>query len=94
MDNFSYTFSYMMEKATNMFAFCMLAAFAEKTLEAEKEKIKEAIGHEPTQRHLQYYFDLRQEEKNSQYTRQWEIDCKKLRRLVFGEDDSNSKASE
>ncbi len=77
-----------------MMAYCMLAAFAEKTLEAEKEKIKEALGHEPTQRHLQYYFDLRQEEKNSQNTRQWEIDCKKLRRLVFGEDDSNSKASE
>ena len=93
MDNFSYTFSYMMEKATNMFVFCMLAAFAEKTLETEKEKIKEAIGHEPTQRHLQYYFDLRQEEKNSQNTRQWEIDCKKLRRLVFGEDGENTETS-
>jgi len=81
-----------MEKATNMFAFCMLAAFAEKTLEAEKEKIKEAIGHEPTQRHLQYYFDLRQEEKTSQNTRQWEIDCKKLRRLVFGEDGDSPEA--
>jgi len=92
MDNFSYTFSYMMEKAANMFAFCMLAAFAEKTLEAEKEKIKEAIGHEPTQRHLQYYFDLRQEEKNSQNTRQWEIDCKKLRCLVFGEDRDSPEA--
>ena len=92
MDNFSYTFSYMMEKATTMMAYCMLAAFAEKTLEAEREKIREAIGHEPTQRHLQYYFDLRQEEKNSQNTRQWEIDCKKLRRLVFGEDGDSPEA--
>ena len=92
MDNFSYTFSYMMEKATNMFAFCMLATFAEKTLEAEREKIREALGHEPTQKHLQYYFDLRQEEKNSQNTRQWEIDCKKLRRLVFGEDGDSPEA--
>ena len=93
IDNFSYTFSYMMERATTMMAYFMLAAFIDKTLEAERKEVKEAIGHEPTQRHLQYYLDLRQEEKNSQDTRQWEIDCKKLRRLVFGEDDSNSKAS-
>jgi len=89
MDNFSY----MMERATNMVAYCMLAAFIDKTLEAERKKVKETLGHEPTQRNLQYYFDLQQEEKNSRNTRQWEIDCKKLRRLVFGEDDSNSKAS-
>ena len=93
MDNFSYTFNCMMERATNMMAYCMLAAIANKTLEAERKKVKETLGHEPTQRNLQYYFDLRQEEKNSRNTRQWEIDCKKLRRLVFGEDDSNSKAS-
>ena len=93
MDNFSYTFSYMMERATNMVAYCMLAAIADKTLEAERKKVRVTLGHEPTQRNLQYYFDLRQEEKNSRNTRQWEIDCKKLRRLVFGEDDSNSKAS-
>ena len=77
-----------------MMAYFMLAAFIDKTLEAERKEVKEALGHEPTQRNLQYYFDLRQEEKNSQNTRQWEIDCKKLRRLVFGEDDSDSKASE
>ena len=93
MDNFSYTFNYMMERATNMMVYCILAAIADKTLEAERKRVKETLGHEPTQRHLQYYFDLRQEEKNSRNTRQWEIDCKKLRRLVFGEDDSNSKAS-
>ena len=93
MYDFSYMFSDAMERATAMVAYCMLAAVVEKTLEAERKTVKEAIGHEPTQRHLQYYLDLRQEEKNSRNTRQWEIDCKKLRRLVFGEDDSNSKAS-
>jgi len=93
MDNFNYVFGYMMERATTMMAYFMLAAFINKTLEAEKKTVKETIGHEPTQRHLQYYLDLRQEEKNSRNTRQWEIDCKKLRRLVFGEEDNNSKAS-
>ena len=93
MDNFNYVFGYMMERATTMMAYCMLAAFADKTLEADSKTVKETIGHEPTQRHLQYYFGLRQEEKNSQNTRQWEIDCQKLRRLVFGEDDSNAKSS-
>ena len=92
MDNPAYIFGYIMERATTMLGYCMLAAIFEKTLEAEKEKIKEAIGHEPTQRHLQYYFDLRQEEKTSQNTRQWEIDCKKLRRLVFGEDGDSPEA--
>ena len=93
MDSFSYMFNDAMERATAMVTYCMFAAVIEKTLEAERKKVKEALGHEPTQKHLQYYFDLRQEEKNSQNTRQWEIDCKKLRRLVFGEDDNNSKDS-
>jgi hypothetical protein len=92
MDNFSYTFSYMMERATIMLWYCMLAAFAEKTLEAEREKVKEAIGHEPTQETWQDYYALKQEQKNRQNTHQREIDREKLRRLVFGEDDSNSEA--
>ena len=91
MDNFSYAFGYMMERATTMMSYFMLAAFIDKTLEVDRKTVKETIGHEPTQRHLQYYSDLRQEEKNSRDTRQWEIDCQKLRRLVFGEDDNNSK---
>ena len=93
MDNFSYAFGYMMERATTMMSYFMLAAFIDKTLEVDRKTVKETIGHEPTQRHLQYYSDLRKEEKNSRDTRQWEIDCQKLRRLVFGEDDSNSKSS-
>ena len=93
MDNFSYAFGYMMERATTIMSYFMLAAFIDKTLEVDRKTVKETIGHEPTQRHLQYYSDLRKEEKNSRDTRQWEIDCQKLRRLVFGEDDSNSKSS-
>ena len=44
MDNFSYTFNYMMERATNMVAYCFLAAIADKTLEAERKKVKEALA--------------------------------------------------
>ena len=93
MDNMSYMFGYIMERATTMLGYCMLAALFEKTLEAERKKVRAAVGHEPTQANWQYYCELRQEEKNSQNTRQWEIDCKKLRCLVFGEEGSNSKAS-
>ena len=82
-----------MKRAMAMVTYCLFAVLIEKILESEREKVRVTLGHEPTQRNLQYYFDLRQEEKNSRNTRQWEIDCKKLRRLVFGEDDSNSKAS-
>lgn len=89
MDNFSY----MMERATNMVAYCMLAAVVAKPLEAERQKVKAALGHDPDQENWQDYYELQQEQKNSQNTRQWESDCKKLRGLVFGEEDSNSKDS-
>jgi len=76
-----------------MAAYCMLATVVEKTLEAKRKKVKEALGHEPTQENWQYYYDLQQEEKNRRNARQREIDQKNLRRLVFGEEDSNSEAS-
>ena len=92
MDNFNYVFGYMMERATTMMAYFMLAAFIDKTLEAERKKVEEAIGHEPNQETWQDYYALKQEQKNRQNTHQREIDREKLRRLIFGEDDSNSKA--
>ena len=93
MDNFSYTFSYMMERATTMMGYFMVAAFFDKALEAEREKVKETIGHEPNQETWQDYYALKQEQKDKQATNQREIDREKLRRLIFGEDDSNSKAN-
>ena len=93
MDNFSCVFSDAMERATAMVTYCMLAAVVEKTLEAERNKVKAALGHEPTLENWQYLYELQKEEKKSRNTRKTEIDREKLRRLVFGEDDSNSKAS-
>lgn len=93
MDNFSYMFGYVMERATTMVVYCMFAALIDKTLEPEREKVRVAIGHEPTWEELQYYFELQKEKRNMASTRQREIDREKLRRLVFGEDDSNSKPS-
>ena len=90
MDNWNYVFGYMMERAMTMMAYCMVAAVVEKTLEAERKKVKEALGHEPTQENWQYYYDLRQEEKNRRNARQREIDREKLRRLVMGESDATS----
>ncbi len=86
MDNFSYMFSYVMERATTMVAYCMFAAFVEKTLEAERKKVRAALGHEPTQENWQDYYNLQQEQTNRQDARQREIDRERLRRLVFGED--------
>lgn len=93
MDNFSYMFGYIMERTTAMLAYCLVSAVVEKTLEAERKTVKEAIGHEPTPENLQDYYNLRQEKRNTASTRQREIDYERLRRLVFGEDDSNSKTS-
>ena len=86
MDNFSYTFGYMMERATNMVAYCMFAAVVAKPLEAERQKIKAALGHDPDQENWQDYYELQQAQANRQKTHQREIDREKLRRLVFGED--------
>ena len=93
MDNPAYIFGYIMERATTMLGYCMLAAIFEKTLEAERKKVRAAVGHEPTQENWQYYCELRQEEKNRQNVRQQEADRENLRRLVFGKDDNNPKAS-
>jgi len=92
MDNLGYMFGYMMEKATTMVAYCMLAAFVEKTLEAERKKVKAALGHEPNQENWQYYYELQQEKTDRQKAHQREVDRERLRRLVFGEDCGNSKA--
>ena len=93
MDNLGYTFSYIMERATTMLGYCMLAAIFEKTLEEERKKVRAAVGHEPTQENWQYYCELRQEEKNRQNVRQKEADREKIRRLVFGEDSENTETS-
>ncbi len=93
MDNFNYAFGYMMERAMTMAAYCTLAAVVAKALKAEREKVKAALSHEPTQENWQYYYELQQEKTNKQDARQREVDREKLRRLVFGEDGgSNSKA--
>ena len=80
MDNISYMFGFMMEKATTMLAYCMLATVFEKTIEAEREKVKGALGHEPNRENWQYYYELRQEKTNRQNDHQQEIDREKLRR--------------
>ena len=92
MDSFNNTFGCMMGKAMTMVAYCTLAAFIEKMLEAERKKVKAALGHEPTQENWQDYYDLQQEQTNRQKARQREDDREKLRRLVFGEDGGNPKA--
>jgi len=86
MDNFNYMFGYMMEKAMTMVAYCTLAAAVEKTLKAEREKVKAALDHEPNQENWQYYYELQQEKTNKQNARQREIDREKLRRLVMGDE--------
>jgi hypothetical protein len=79
---------YVIERAMTIMAYFMLMTVMEKTAEADRRKVKEALGHEPTQENMQYYYKLRQEENN----RQQEIDRKNLHNLVFGEQGNNSEA--
>ena len=92
MDDLSCTISYMMQRAMTMVGYLMLADLVRKMLEDEREKVKAALGHEPTQENWQDYYDLKLENTNRQNARQREIDKEKLRRLVFGEDDNGPKA--
>ena len=86
MDDFSYMFSYVMERATTMLAYCVFAALIENTLEAERKHVKATLGHEPNQENWQDYYDLKREKTSQQNAQQREVDRRKLRRLVFGED--------
>ena len=61
MDNFNYVFGYMMERAMTMVAYCTLAAVVEKTLKAEREKVRAALGHVRPQENWQDYYNLQQE---------------------------------
>ena len=93
MDNFSYMFSDAMKRAMAMVTYCMFAVLIEKILEAEREKVRAVLGHEPSQEELQYYYELQLEKMNRQDSHQREVDREKLRRLVFGEEDNDSKSS-
>ncbi|MBI2830300.1 MAG: hypothetical protein HYX81_03985 [Chloroflexi bacterium] len=88
MDNFSYMFSYVMERATTMLAYCLFAAIIDKSLEPERKQVRRAVGHEPSWEELQYYFELKKERRDRQNDRQREIDREKIRRLVFGEEEA------
>ena len=61
MDNVNYAFGYIMERAMTMAAYCALAVAVEKTLKAEREKVRAALGHEPTQENWHDYYNLQQE---------------------------------
>ncbi len=89
MDELNYVFGYMMERAMTMVAYCTLAAVVEKTLKAEREKVRAALGHDPTQENWQDYYNLQQEKTDRQKTRQREVDREKLRCLVMGEGDAS-----
>jgi len=86
MDNFNYAFGYMMERAMTMVAYCTLAVAVEKTLRAERRKVRAALGHEPTRENWHDYYNLQQEKTNRQDASQREIDREKLRRLVMGDE--------
>jgi len=93
MYDFSYTFNDAMQRVMAMVTYCMFAVLTEKILETEREKVRAVLGHEPTQEELKYYYELQLEKMNRQDAHHLEVDREKLRRLVFGEEDSDSKAS-
>jgi len=87
MDDFNWQFGYMMERAMTMVAYCSVAAFVGEIVRAEKEKLKAALGHEPTDENWQDYYDLLREQKANRKAAQREADKERLHRLVMGDDD-------
>jgi hypothetical protein len=71
----------------------MVKDLASNMIRAEKEELTKALEHEPNQENWQYYHDLKCEKANRQKVLQKEIDREKIHRLVFGEEDNDSKAS-
>lgn len=69
-------------------AYCSVAAFVGEIVRAEKEKLKDALGHEPADENWQNYYDLLREQKANRKAVQREADREKLRRLVMGEENA------
>ena len=88
MDDLEWLLGRMMGWMMFIAAHDMARKLVEKMLEAEKEKLTKALGHEPTTEELQYYRDLQWQKSNREKARQREINREKLRRLVMGEDDA------
>ncbi len=93
MDDLEQLLNSMMGWAMVFMAQDMLKSFVEKALEVEKEVLVKTLGREPTHEERQYYRDLQWQRSNREKARQREIDREKIRRLVFGEENTNSKAS-
>lgn len=88
MDDFNWQFGYMMERAMTIVAYCSVAAFVGEMVKAEREKLKDALGHEPTDENWQDYYALLREQKANRKVAQREADKEKLRRLVMGDHDA------
>ena len=88
MNDWEGSFGRMMGWMMFITAHDMARKLVEKMLEAEKEKLTKALGHEPTTEEWQYYRDLQWQKSNREKARQREINREKIRRLVMGEDDA------
>ena len=90
MDDLEWLLGRMMGWVMLIAAHDMAKNLVKKMLEAEKEKLTKALGHEPTQEEFQYYRDLQWQKLNREKARQREINREKIRRLVMGEDDATA----
>ena len=88
MDDLEWLLGRMMGWVMFIAAHDMARKLVEKMLEAEKEKLTKALGHEPTPEEWQYYRDLQWQKANREKAQQREINWEKLRRLVMEEDDA------
>ena len=93
MDELGRYLNSMMGWVMLMTAHDMVKNFVEKVIEAETKLLTMTLGHEPTDENRQYYRDLQWQKSNPELARQREADREKLRRLVFGEEDSNPEVS-
>ena len=78
--------TYMMNAALRT-AFMMFKDMIRATITRDKDRLTEALGHEPTQENWEDYWQLLGEQASKQKACQREADREKLRRLVMGDTD-------
>jgi hypothetical protein len=87
MDNFGATFNCLITWSLFWMMNDLSQRLAEFSVKAEKEELTQALGYVPSQEDIQYHRELKQERANKQQEIQREVNRKKIRRLVFGDEE-------
>jgi sensor histidine kinase YesM len=87
MGNFGATFNCLMTWSMFWMVNDLSQRLTEISAKVEREELTQTLGCVPNQEEIQYYRELKQEKETQQQKIQREANRKKIRRLVFGDEE-------